>query len=384
MATNPMQKNARNSFLIGMLITLVITGAIIALLIMQLTNTRKEIATLQAAKEEVCVLMQNVKSGQVITDDMVDIIEVDKGAIPANSFQDNINNLVTYRLEDAKGNTVGTKIVKDETTGEETPKLYITEVDSQTKESKDRFITTLDGENYYYEDTEEKVDLTSVPLVAKVDMTAKTVLTTTAVTRSNNVLTSDVRKMEYNMIVLPSQLETNTYIDIRLALPDGQDFIVVSHKQVEIPNIDGIDSLSTIWMNLGETDILILNCAIVESYKIPGSKLYATQYVEPGLQDAAQITYVPSDAILSLIRTDPNCVQKAKTALWERLYNKNESGQYTTRKDDVNSAIRNPINGALNNNQDEATDNVTTGVQNDIQKTQEERQKYLDALSGTY
>ena len=373
MATNPMQKNARNSFLIGMLITLVITGAIIALLIMQLTNTRKEIATLQAAKEEVCVLMQNVKSGQVITDDMVDIIEVDKGAIPANSFQDNINNLVTYRLEDAKGNTVGTKIVKDETTGEETPKLYITEVDSQTKESKDRFITTLDGENYYYEDTEEKVDLTSVPLVAKVDMTAKTVLTTTAVTRSNNVLTSDVRKMEYNMIVLPSQLETNTYIDIRLALPDGQDFIVVSHKQVEIPNIDGIDSLSTIWMNLGETDILILNCAIVESYKIPGSKLYA-----------AQITYVPSDAILSLIRTDPNCVQKAKTALWERLYNKNESGQYTTRKDDVNSAIRNPINGALNNNQDEATDNVTTGVQNDIQKTQEERQKYLDALSGTY
>ena len=81
MATNPMQKNARNSFLIGMLITLVITGAIIALLIMQLTNTRKEIATLQAAKEEVCVLMQNVKSGQVITDDMLETKAVNRNLI---------------------------------------------------------------------------------------------------------------------------------------------------------------------------------------------------------------------------------------------------------------------------------------------------------------
>ena len=43
MATNPMQRKARNSFLLGMLVTLVITGAIIALLFMQLMNkTKKE------------------------------------------------------------------------------------------------------------------------------------------------------------------------------------------------------------------------------------------------------------------------------------------------------------------------------------------------------
>ena len=38
MATNPMQRKARNSFLLGMLITLVIAGAIIALLFIQLKN----------------------------------------------------------------------------------------------------------------------------------------------------------------------------------------------------------------------------------------------------------------------------------------------------------------------------------------------------------
>ena len=36
MATNPMQRKARNSFLLGMLVMLLIAGAIIALLLMQL------------------------------------------------------------------------------------------------------------------------------------------------------------------------------------------------------------------------------------------------------------------------------------------------------------------------------------------------------------
>ena len=41
MATNPMQRKARNSFLLGMLITLVIAGAIIALLFIQLKNYKE-------------------------------------------------------------------------------------------------------------------------------------------------------------------------------------------------------------------------------------------------------------------------------------------------------------------------------------------------------
>ena len=110
MATNPMQKKARNSFLIGMLVTLLITGAIIALLMMQLSNTKKEIQTLQGSRMRVCVLKQSVTSGQVITSDMITTIEVDKRTIPANSFENDINNILTYSLEDAKGNPVQTKL----------------------------------------------------------------------------------------------------------------------------------------------------------------------------------------------------------------------------------------------------------------------------------
>ena len=38
MASNPMQRKARNSFLLGMLVMLLIAGAVIAFLIMQLMD----------------------------------------------------------------------------------------------------------------------------------------------------------------------------------------------------------------------------------------------------------------------------------------------------------------------------------------------------------
>ena len=50
MATNPMQRKARNSFLLGMLVMLLIAGVVIALLFMQLMNKiKKEKEELQAS-----------------------------------------------------------------------------------------------------------------------------------------------------------------------------------------------------------------------------------------------------------------------------------------------------------------------------------------------
>lgn len=40
MAKNPMQRKARNSFILGMFITLVITGIIIGLLVFKLINIK--------------------------------------------------------------------------------------------------------------------------------------------------------------------------------------------------------------------------------------------------------------------------------------------------------------------------------------------------------
>ena len=71
MATNPMQRKARNSFLLGMLLMLVISGLIIAFLILQLMNKIKEENETKAASVNAYVLNQDVSSGQVITTDML-------------------------------------------------------------------------------------------------------------------------------------------------------------------------------------------------------------------------------------------------------------------------------------------------------------------------
>ena len=61
MAVNPMQRKARNSFLLGMLVMLVIAAIIIAFLVIQLKNyIDKETAEKQTSVN-IAVLSQSVK-----------------------------------------------------------------------------------------------------------------------------------------------------------------------------------------------------------------------------------------------------------------------------------------------------------------------------------
>ena len=88
MAINPMQRKARNSFLLGMLLMLVIAGAVVALLIVQLKNYRDKELEEQRASVNIAVLNQDVKSGQVITVDMLETQTVNRNYIPENAIGD--------------------------------------------------------------------------------------------------------------------------------------------------------------------------------------------------------------------------------------------------------------------------------------------------------
>ena len=48
MAMNPMQKKARTSFILGVFITILITGIVIVLLLLHTNNLNKEIATMKS------------------------------------------------------------------------------------------------------------------------------------------------------------------------------------------------------------------------------------------------------------------------------------------------------------------------------------------------
>lgn len=313
MAMNPMQRKANNYLLIGVLVTLLITGSIIAFLVFQLVNVNKERDEEKKALKSVYVVATDISSGERITIDDLKQEKVPSGAIP--------NDVIM--LEDIL-----------ETTDEEDP----------TK---------------------------TIYSVAKIDLSAGTILTNSMVQQSDNQLTNDVRLQEYNMLELTSQIKTGDYIDIRFRMPTGEDYIVITKKQVEIPEVEGVPSTSSIWLNMSEAETLIMSNAIVEAYQMTGSKLYVTQYVEPGMQTASTVTFVPKASTQNAIYANPNIVQEAKNALLT-IYNAN-SGTRT-----------NIINGILNGiDQNDLDKNVQSGVQEEIEKAIEEREKYLESLGGS-
>ena len=66
MAKNPMQRKARNSFILGMFITLIITGSIIGLLVFKLININKENKEKEQGLKNAYVLVTDIKSGDSI------------------------------------------------------------------------------------------------------------------------------------------------------------------------------------------------------------------------------------------------------------------------------------------------------------------------------
>ena len=405
MAVNPMQRKARNSFLLGIILTLIITGVVIALLFLQLKKVKDEQAAEAAKLRNVYTLKYDVKSGEILTEDMFEMITVSEDTIPKNATS--LSTVIdAWYLQTEDGKTIS----RDE------EGLYINEtdnlmeVDSSQSNSRNTYTYDDNGTILYfmsttnsegndvtrlYEEmntgnvykyvlnngtiTREFIKLNSVPLLAKIDIKAKTVITDDYVVQSDEVTTDDLREEEYNMIILPVDLETNDYVDIRLMLPNGQNFIVISKAKVEVPaNPDGTYVADTIKIKLREDEILSISSAIVEAYGIEGAYLYATKYVEAGLQEEAIPTYVPNAEVSKLLGysstsdgrmqfTNPAIIETAKEELRRRYANTG------TR----NESLQPMIDG----NEDYPT-NVQDGMTEGTAKSQEARTNYLDLLSS--
>ena len=286
---------------------------------------------------------------------------VNKNLVPSNATSD-ISVIEKYALQDKEGNNIYTKYNNN------VPTLYIKKNNKEYEVKKED-----ETENYYIEngDDKEYLELNSVPLVAKVTMKKNTLITTELLSKSDNIVQDDVRKQEYNMVVLPMDLTTGDYIDIRLLLPSGQDYIVVSKKEVEIPQINGVDSEDTIWVNLSEDEILHMSCAIIDAYQIKGAKIYATKYTEAGMQEAATPTYPASESTLAVLQSDPNILEKAMNEIKSRYSN-----------NDATNLRNNYINSVINNQGEQTQSNIETNMQESITNSKNSRKEYLDSLAG--
>ena len=294
MAINPMQRKARNSILLGIVIGLLIGTIVIVLLFLQLTKLQKQMEADKQATRTVFVLASDVKSGDKIDSTMLVQKQVLQDVVPTDYIT----------LADITENTI-----------------------------------------------------------SKLDLTKGSVLSRTLITETDEKVTDDLREQEFNMIILPQRIEVGAYVDIRLRLANGQDYIVISKKCVNNVTED------TIWMNLYEEEILAMSNAIVEAYKMTGAKLYATTYVEPGNQGSAIPTYMPSAQVINLINSDKNITEEARRGLAER---------YTA---EIRARRENDINSQLNSYSEEAKTNLEANVEQEITNSKEARREYIDLLN---
>ena len=132
----------------------------------------------------------------------------------------------------------------------------------------------------------------------RVNITEGTVLTTDVIMEFEQF--PDERAYDVITTYNPIGLKANDFVDIRIMMPMGEDYIAIPHKRVE-----GVYG-GVLRLIMNEFDIAVYNSLIVDSVLFQGAKIYATKYVEPGSQEAAQAFYPISRSVLDLAMDNPN------------------------------------------------------------------------------
>lgn len=118
----------------------------------------------------------------------------------------------------------------------------------------------------------------------------------------------DMRDRDIVLDRITVGIEEGDYIDIRITMPYGDDYIVLSHKRVY-----GLGE-NTIKLYLTEFEWMQYQGAMVDYYlnQAYGASIYADKYVEPGIQQAAVKYYTVPTNIAALIQKDPNIIDKSE------------------------------------------------------------------------
>lgn len=128
---------------------------------------------------------------------------------------------------------------------------------------------------------------------------------------SEEEFAADTREYEISVVNLATDQADNDYIDVRIAYPNGEDYIVLSKKKVSNLNL----SACVFTTQANEEEILRMQSAIIDAYTMTGARIYSTRYVESNVQDDAIPTYLVRSETIDLINSDPNILTKATTTL---------------------------------------------------------------------
>lgn len=200
------------------------------------------------------------------------------------------------------------------------------------------------------------IDITAYK--SKVNLQAGTVLSRSLL-YENEKIANSTRLVEFNMLTLPSTISIGDYIDVRFTTPSGQNYIVLSKKQVM--NLQD----TTVSLYLTEDEILMMSSAIIESYVMKASNLKAIQYIEAGLQESSTPTYAVNAEVYQLIMANS-----------QKGINIEDYGKIN---DSYNTNLRAIIEQELGQYSDSEVINIQEGVEKEKETAME---LYLSGLQG--
>lgn len=121
---------------------------------------------------------------------------------------------------------------------------------------------------------------------------------------------SDMRIYEFDFIDVSRNLQAGEFVDIRIVFPNGEDYIVVNHKQIisiSAVNPEQSETDYKIQIKVTEEEILRLASAYVDMNYYPESRIYAVSYVDQ-FQEAGVVNYPVNSQVFQLLGWNPNLI----------------------------------------------------------------------------
>ena len=161
----------------------------------------------------------------------------------------------------------------------------------------------------------------------------------------------------------PIGIKEGAFVDVRISMPLGEDFVAMSHKRVHGVN-SGILKLA-----ITEYDIHIYNSMMADKILYPGTRIYAVEYAEPGGQLPATSYYPVSNQVLAILEKDPNINESVRQDMIERR---------TQLEASLQSALNKDIASIIQKGKQEITDTIKEGekeLQKQLEAAEKERKK---------
>lgn len=152
--------------------------------------------------------------------------------------------------------------------------------------------SSQEGSLYFSEEDLEKQAL--------IDIRAGSFLDKAMVNQSGPA--AQLREVCFDGVLISGNTANNDVVDIRIRYANGEDYVVLSGKQIRLDEGD----YRHCYLRVGEEELLLMAAALVDAEYFEGAVIYTTKYIEALIQDRSEVTYLPSEELLELMKKSPN------------------------------------------------------------------------------